>query len=187
MREKTDIIKTMKRFNTIIFILIFISVMSTGKINAQASPPVTATGQIFAEIIPVFTASETSQLNFGRFSPGPEGGEIILSPQSTAAILGSIYKGSGSVNAASFYVTGETDAAYSISLPSSPVVLKSISSSKSMEIYNWISTPESGIASGNLHNGFQVVYIGATLKVGTIDENPVGIYTGTYSVTFEFN
>jgi hypothetical protein len=177
----------MNRFNIIIFILFIILTVSTAEGYAQTSPPITATGQIFAEIIPVFTASETSQLNFGRFSPGPEGGEIILTPQSTVAFVGSIYKGSGALNAASFYVSGEVDAAYSISLPSAPVVLTGISSSKTMEIYNWMSTPESGMATGHLQNGFQIVKIGATLKVGTLNDNPVGIYTGTYNVTFEFN
>jgi hypothetical protein len=35
------------------------------------------------------TASETTQLNFGKFSPGPEGGKIILTPESTVSVLGS--------------------------------------------------------------------------------------------------
>jgi hypothetical protein len=38
-----------------------------------------------------------------------------------------------------------------------------------------------------LQNGFQIVYVGATLKVGTLIDNPVGIYTGVYTITFDFN
>jgi len=29
--------------------------------------------------------------------------------------------------------------------------------------------------------------VGATLKVGTLTDNPAGIYTGTYTITFDFN
>ena len=60
-----------------------------------------------------------AQLNFGRFSPGPQGGKMILTPQSTISVIGSVFKGTGSYNAASFYVSGDADAAYSITLPDS--------------------------------------------------------------------
>lgn len=43
------------------------------------------------------------------------------------------------------------------------------------------------MATGMLQGGFQIVYVGATLKVGTIEDNPVGIYTGSYMITFDFN
>ncbi len=154
---------------------------------AQGVSTVSATGHIFAEIIPVFSVNETSQLNFGRFSPGPQGGKIILTPQSTMSVLGSVFKGTGSHNAASFYVSGDADASYSISLPASPVMLTHTANAKTMLIEDWVSVPEPGIGTGILQDGFQIVYVGATLKVGTLYDNPVGIYTGTYEITFDFN
>jgi len=176
----------MRRLNRIIFSLIFIFTCTVLKVYSQV-PPVSATGNIIAEIIPVFSASETSQMNFGRFSPGPQGGEIILTPQSTVSVLGSVFTGTGAHNAASFYVSGDSDASYSISLPASPVVLTHVSSSKTIRIADWNSIPSPGIGTGKLQNGFQIVYVGATLKVGTLIDNPVGIYTGTYTITFDFN
>lgn len=155
--------------------------------NAQVSQSTSATGHIFAEIIPVFAASEIAQLDFGRFSPGPQGGKIILSPQNTISVQGSVFIGIGSHNAAAFYVSGDEDASFSISLPGSPVILNHTLSEKSMAIENWYSVPVPGIGTGMLHNGFQVVNVGATLKVGTLHDNPVGIYTGTYTITFDFN
>jgi hypothetical protein len=146
-----------------------------------------ANGSITAEVISVFSATETSQLNFGKFSPGPQGGEIILTPQGTKSVTGSVYIGNGVHNPASFYVTGETDAAYSISLPVNPVVLTHISTAKTMLIDNWNSVPSPGIGTGQLQNGFQVVFVGATLRVGTLGDNPVGVYTGSYEITFGFN
>jgi hypothetical protein len=177
----------MKRLCAFIFSLVCLLILTGGKAYSQVSPPATATGHIIAEIIPIFTASETAQMNFGRFSPGPQGGEIILTPESSISILGSVYKGSGSHNAASFYVTGDVDAAYSITLPANPVILTHLSSAKTMFVEDWVSTPSPGIGSGMLQDGFQVVYVGATLKVGTLQDNPVGIYTGSYTITFDFN
>jgi len=92
----------MKRLGILIFSLLFLMLLTEKRSVAQSPSTVSATGQIIAEIIPVYSATETSQLNFGRFSPGPQGGKIILTPQSTISVLGSVYKGSGSHNAASF-------------------------------------------------------------------------------------
>lgn len=177
----------MKRLNILNFSLVCLLLIVKWNIFAQSTSTASTTGQIFAEIIPVFTASETSQLNFGRFSPGPQGGEVILTPEGTISVLGSVYKGSGTHNAASFYVTGDVDAAYTITLPAGTVVLTHISNAKTMKVEDWISIPAPGVGAGKLQDGFQVVYVGATLKVGTLYDNPVGIYTGTYTITFDFN
>jgi len=56
-----------------------------------------------------------------------------------------------------------------------------------MSVDEWFSDPAPGIGTGMLQNGFQVVLVGATLNVGTLHDNPVGIYTGTYTITFDFN
>ena len=155
-----------------IFSLILPYVLATATGFGQGTP-VSATGHITAEVIPVISAGETSQMNFGKFSPGPQGGEIHLTP--------------GMHNAASFYVSGDTDASYSITLPNSQIILTHSSSSKTMTIENWMSTPGPGTGAGILQDGYQVVYVGATLKVGTLSDNPVGVYAGTYTITFDFN
>lgn len=177
----------MKKFYILFFSLICLFFLNGEEVIAQVIPPSGANGHIFAEIIPVFSASEKSQMNFGRFSPGPKGGQIILTPESTVSVIGSVYKDPGTYNAASFYVTGDTDAAFTISLPADPVVLKHLSSSKTLQVKDWVSIPASGIETGILQDGYQVVSVGATLKVGTLNDNPVGIYTGSYSITFDFN
>ncbi|HKK41472.1 MAG TPA: DUF4402 domain-containing protein, partial [Bacteroidales bacterium] len=114
----------MRRSKTTFLCLILQILITGGVAFAQSTPPVSAEGHIYAEVISVFSASEITQMNFGKFSPGPQGGEIILTPESTVSVLGSVYKGTGSVNAATFYVTGDANATYSISLPSHPVILK---------------------------------------------------------------
>jgi Domain of unknown function (DUF4402) len=177
----------MGRLKIQLFSLLCLLLLTCTGVRAQTTQPNTATGHIIAEIIPIFSASETSQLNFGRFSPGPQGGKLILTPQSTIAVLGSVYKGTGSYNAASFYISGDADASYSISLPDTPVVLTHTTAAKTMTIEDWNSVPAPGTGTGMLQDGFQVVFVGATLNVGTLHDNPVGVYTGTYTITFDFN
>jgi hypothetical protein len=177
----------MKRFKLFFYYLLYLLFTAGGNVYSQTTPPATATGHIFAEVIPIFTASETALMNFGKFSPGPQGGEIILTPESTISVLGSVYKGDGSRNAASFYVTGDVDASYTITLPLSPVILTHTTTGKTMKIKDWVSIPAPGVGAGKLNNGFQVVRVGATLIVGTLDDNPVGIYSGSYTITFDFN
>ncbi|HEX2921310.1 MAG TPA: DUF4402 domain-containing protein [Bacteroidales bacterium] len=154
---------------------------------AQVNPSATATGSVFAEVIPVFTAIETSQLNFGKFSPGSLGGEIILTPEGTISVMGSVHQGTGLYNPGSFYISGDPDSFFTITLPATEVKLQHSMSDKTMTLDNWMSTPGVGVGEGILKEGEQTVYIGATLKVGPIYDNPVGVYSGTYTVTFDFN
>jgi len=177
----------MARLYRILYSLILFLIPAWIGVTAQVTPGVSAEGHVIAEIIPVYSATETAQMNFGRFSPGPQGGLIVLTPESTVSVMGSVYTGTGTHNAASFYVSGDHDAAYSISLPKNPVLLTHIANSKTMTLENWNSVPSPGPGAGMLQNGFQIVYVGATLKVGTLNDNPVGIYTGVYTITFDFN
>jgi hypothetical protein len=170
-----------------IFLSLIISLFAVFDLFAQGGQQMTATGQITAEVIPVYTISETSHLNFGRFSPGWQGGELILTPQSTFSVSGTVYTAEGLRNAASFHITGTDDGTFSISLPSEPVILKHEGTARSMIVKDWMSVPAQGTGTGMLQNGFQVVNVGATLQVGTLLDNPAGRYTGSYIITFDFN
>lgn len=169
------------------FELILVLSFAVGSLQAQNPLQASVTGHVFAEIIAAFSAVETSQMNFGRFSPGPYGGQIILTPQGSVSVMGSVVQGSGIHNAASFYVTGDTYTSFSISLPKSPAILTNTTNAKTMLVSNWLSVPSPGPGGGTLKDGFQTVYVGATLEVGLLSDNPVGIYTGTYTITFDFN
>jgi hypothetical protein len=181
------IINIMERLHKFILSLVCLLTMSGGMAFSQATPSASATGHVLAEIISVFSASEKSQMNFGRFAPGPDGGEIILTPESTISVLGSLYEGPGTHSAASFYVSGDIDASYTITLPSGAVLLTHSTSARTLKVENWVSVPAPGIGAGRLQNGYQVVYVGASLKVGNLYDNPVGVYSGTYTITFDFN
>lgn len=177
----------MKKLTHSYFGLFLLVVIVGSRLQAQSPMQASVTGHIFAEVVPAFSAVETSQMNFGRFSPGPYGGQILLTPQGTVSVMGSVAKGSGLHNAASFYLTGDSYTSFSITLPKSPATLTNTTNAKTMTVSNWRSVPSPGPGAGTLKDGFQTVYVGATLEVGLLSDNPVGIYTGSYTVTFDFN
>jgi hypothetical protein len=177
----------MNSFGRHLFGLFCLLVIPSGAAVAQTAPPASVTGHITAEVITMLAAVETSQLNFGKFSPGPQGGELMVTPENTISVLGSVWPGSGTHNAASFYVTGDPGIAYTVTLPSAPVTITHMGTARTMTVEDWRSVPAPTPGAGMLEDGSQTVYVGATLKVGTLNDNPVGVYTGTYKITFDFN
>ncbi len=167
-----------------ISILIFLFV-GISEIRVQAQVSVTA--QISAEVIAALTATEQAQLNFGRFSPETSGGQVLVTPQGTRSSGGTVILVSGIHNPASFYITGQPDASFTIALPTSPVTITNVNTSKTMLVTDWMSEPSSGVGAGTLRGGSEIVSIGATLQVGTANDNPTGVYTGTYTITFDYN
>jgi hypothetical protein len=171
--------------NNILIIFILFLVLGLNGIKIQAQQTVTA--QVFAEVIPALTATELSQLNFGRFSPETHGGSVLVTPDGSRSVTGTVELSGGTHNPASFYITGESGATFSIVLPATPAVLTNTNNSKTMQVSNWVSVPAQGVGVGLLASGSQEVKIGATLIVGSMQDNPVGIYTGTYAITFGYN
>ena len=169
----------MTRFLTaVIFTLLF-----SGQVWAQTS----VTSQAYAEIIAALTATENSQLNFGRFYPGVSGGEVIISPDGVKSAQGSVMLSGGTSSPGRFTITGAPDATFSIQLPEGPVQLVHQGSSQTLTVNQWTSDPPAGFSSGTLNEGSEIVSIGASLVVGSIENNPVGIYTGSFSLTFAYN
>ena len=56
-----------------------------------------------------------------------------------------------------------------------------------MQVTGWQSIPAPGVGAGKLTGGSVTVQVGAALNVGDVNANPVGIYTGSYSITFTYN
>ena len=159
----------------------FVSMVSEAK--AQATITATAT----AEVIEALTSRETAQLNFGRFSPETQGGKVILTPDGVRSAQGTVVLAGGTHNAASFYITGQYEASFSIALPLGPQLLTNLKNDKTIQVSDWKSYPVQGIGVGILTGGEMTVLIGASLTVGDMNANPVGIYAGTYAVTFAYN
>lgn len=168
-----------RKLTTIVLILMAF----TGKVWSQES----INGQAYAEVIPALSAFENSQMHFGKFSPEVEGGQIVLTPEGIRTAQGSVILSGGNSQPGRFIITGEEDATYTIQLPTIPAPLLHQGSNKTMMVTNWVSNPPSGTGTGTLTGGTQTVSIGATLVIGSMEDNPVGLYTGTYSLTFAYN
>jgi len=173
----------MKKTLLLLSFTLFLLLSKPPVVKAQAS----VTAQAFAEIIAALTATETAQLNFGRFSPETQGGKVILTPEGVRSAQGTVVLGGGGHNSASFYITGEYNATFSITLPSGPTVLTNTLNARTMQVSDWQSYPAPGIGVGKLNGGSMSVQVGAVLNVGTMNDNPVGIYSGTYAITFSYN
>ncbi|MBK7173159.1 MAG: DUF4402 domain-containing protein [Bacteroidales bacterium] len=171
--------KFILQYITITLLLIIVG------IRAQAQTGVAAS--MFAEVIAALTATENSQLSFGKFSPETNGGEIHLSPQGMRSVNGSVVLSGGGHSNGSFIITGEDQATFSISLPSGQSLLTNSTGTKTMIVKDWQSNPAPGIGAGVLIGGTLEVKVGATLVVGSMNDNPVGNYTGTYFITFAYN
>jgi hypothetical protein len=173
----------MKNIKIHFFVILFFA----GILTYPALAQVNATSQVFAEVSEALAATETSQLNFGKFFPQGEGGEIQITPEGVRLVEGSVTLTGGAHSSASYEITGEDGVSFTIILPPTPVILTNIDNSKTMIVDNWQSIPPPGQATGQLDGGTQQVNMGATLNVGPVDENPVGMYAGTYSITFSYN
>lgn len=135
----------------------------------QVSTTATAT----ATIITPITISNTIDMNFGNISVNATGGTVILTPGSSRSITGGLTLPNfnvGTVTAATFKATGTPDYTYSITLPSTPIIVKS--SNNQMEVSAFISNPNS---TGKLQlDGEQIINVGATLTI------PANQYAGVY-------
>lgn len=154
---------------------------------AILSAQVEVTARATAEVIVAINAIEGAILNFGRFSPEDGGGEIRVLPDGTRTSSGSVVLGGGLYNPATFYITGQPEYTIAITLPSAPILLTNTLNGRTMEVRNWTTAPSLDAevtlsTTGNLN-----LNLGATLRVGDMSENPVGIYSGTYVVTFSYN
>ena len=173
----------MKKVILLVFSIALLSIPLINNTFAQSIVNATATAQVIAAL----TATETAQLNFGRFSPETQGGKVIVTPDNVRTAQGTVVLGGGAHNSASFYITGEYDATFSVTLPSAPAILTNTLNAKTMQVTDWQSTPAPGIGVGKLNGGSMTVQVGAVLNVGDMYANPVGIYTGIYAITFSYN
>lgn len=143
---------------------------------------------VTAEVVDILNVAEINSLNFGRFAPEEEGGEITITPEGVRTSKGTVVLSSGEFNAATFRIHGTPDAVVSVLLPQSSIPLINPVTGKEMLIESWTASDlVSESKSVVLGNGALTLNVGATLIVGTIGENPSGHYSGRYEVVFTYN
>jgi hypothetical protein len=136
-----------------------------------------------ATVIVPITITNTQDLAFGRFSANT-GGTVVISTAGVRTSTSSVALSTvGSTQtASSFDITGDGSSTYTITLPTNGTVTIDDGASHTMAVNDFVSNPS---ATGTLSSGAQTVTVGATLTVGS-GQTP-GDYTGTFTVTVEYN
>jgi len=162
--------------------VLFIFLALPLSVFSQAS----VTSQVFAEVVEALAAQEMQQLHFGRFSPESGGGQVVVTPDGNRVAQGSVVLASGGFAPGLFTISGAPLANFSIQLPG-PAILTHQQSSSVMVVDNWTSDPPAAAETKTQSDGSRQISIGATLSVGNIQDNPAGIYAGTFQLTFAYN
>ena len=157
----------------------------------QAFAANTASGTSNVKIVTPISISAVLSLEFGSVAVGTgtpaSSGTVAIAAATGVATAGGtnvprlITAGTATRRAGTFNVTGENNATYSITLPASAVNLTSGANTISIGTFTSSPTPTGTLSAA----GAQTLSVGATLTVASAQA--AGAYTGTYSVTVNYN
>lgn len=132
----------------------------------------TSNATVSATIVTPIQIVKNSDIDFGNFATNGGTGTVVLGADNTGARTSSsnisMPNATGVVKAAGFTVTGEGNAAYSITLPSSGVLI--YNGAEKMVVDGFTCS-----ASKVLSGGKEIIYLGATVHIGAAQA------LGTYS------
>jgi hypothetical protein len=177
--------------------MIIITVFFTVKTNAQTASTVNATAG--ARIIVPMTLTGQNSLNFGTTNKqsGVSGSVVLSTTDASRDFNGGVSSsviGDPASNAV-FNVSGSYNSSYSISLPSSIIVvepgsmtmninelkIRFINATTDIAIYDG-NNSISKVLNGRGNDSFK---LGGKLNLGP--EQVAGLYSGTYSITVDYN
>ena len=155
-----------------------VAAISTGLYSAVISAA-NVTANASANVITPLAITEANGMDFGDVSVGTVGGTIVLATNGGRSVTGDAEAVTGGTEAAGVYnVTGEGTKAYSITFPASAVIS---SAGNNMTVDNFVH--DAG-ATPALTGGADSFNVGATLNIGA--SQPPGAYTGTYTLTVDY-
>jgi hypothetical protein len=161
--------------------LISAFVLGAAVLGASSYAANTATSNATATVIAPIAIVGTVDLQFGKFAASGTTGTVVMTPAGVRTATGGVVLSAVAPGAAASYnVTGDTTASYTITLPASAVTITS--GANNMTVASFTSTPAT---TGTLTAGAQTLTVGGTLSVGA--SQATGAYTGTYTVTVQYN
>ncbi|NTW63472.1 MAG: DUF4402 domain-containing protein [Chlorobiaceae bacterium] len=128
------------------------------------------------------TGSTTGgDLAFGNIIAGPSAGTVTINPFGSGARSFTTVTGTNLLpfGPAQFKVTGDANANYTVSLPSSDITIYSGTNTMTVDAFT------KTVTTGTLTGGSDVFRVGGTLHVGA--NQPSGTYSGTFNVTAAYN
>jgi hypothetical protein len=135
-----------------------------------------------AVIAEALTATAGTTLNFGALIPSGTAGTVRIATDGSRTPSAEVTALTSTFTAATFDITGTPNLQYSIALPAAGTVQITDGGGNAMDVDNWESDPAT---FGTLDSGgAETVNVGATLYVGA--SQPAGSYSGSFSVTFNY-
>ncbi len=171
---------------TVIASVIGLGLFTAGIGSAQTQDSATASGaEVTAQIVAPIAITHVIDLDFGDIVPSAVAGTVTVATTGAREHTAGVTLGNDAGSAATFDVTGENNAHYSITLPEDDVVeINDVGDGDPMDVDDFTSDPV--IASGVLDaSGEQTISVGATLYVG--ESQDAGAYSGTFSVTVTYD
>ncbi len=169
--------------------LIFGLLLTGFSVSLKAQVSTTVTANANAEMVEALSADEQTELNFGRFVPGTSAGTIVIDATETLnrnATGGvTIITASGNPAAGKFGIYGIASQAINVGLPANNSVKLLNATNEELTIANFtVSNANPTLGT----DGSAIIYVGGTLEIPDNQAGlTTGIFTGTYTVTFQHN
>jgi hypothetical protein len=164
-------------------------IASIALLGAASAPgfAATATATATANIVTPINVSKSTDLSFGKFIV-TTGGNVTINTAGARTSAG-VTELTGSTSAATFAVTGEPSATYTINTTGTSANLTSGANTMALTIASDLTG--AGITSGTASTGTlsaggaQTIYIGGVLTVAAAQ--PAGAYTGSIALAVDYN
>jgi len=150
---------------------------ASASFGTAAQAAATATGTATAEILTTLTLTATRSLDFGQVAVNGAGTLDVTSAGSTCSAL---LVCTGTATTATFDVTGSAGSAYGATVPAGSITLTSLGGD-TMTVDNFAADYPVGTT---LVGGASSFEVGGRLNVGA--SQPAGVYSGTFSVSVEY-
>lgn len=168
--------KTLSRLSLLAAVMAVAGTFSTGALAATAS------GTANATVLQPIAITAGTALNFGTFSGNASGGTVKVSTGSVRTLTGSVVVASGNTpTAGTFSVTGTGTSTFGITYPANFNVT---SGANTMSVDVSAAT-NTNPTTGTLAGGTATLSVGGTLTVAA--NQTAGAYTGSYTMTVEYN
>lgn len=148
-------------------------------VSPLAAKADSASASASATISAPLTISKTADLSFGVIAPSASQGTVTISNAGSRTGSNVDLLSGGTASAASFSISGQSNASYSISIPGNATLT---SGANGMTATLTSDAPTTPSLNGS---GQATVNVGGELGVGA--NQAAGSYTGTFSVTVAYN
>jgi spore coat protein U-like protein len=179
--------RTHRRLAALVWTLAWaLAALTHGSLAFAENGRAVATAAVLATPVVV---SKTADLSFGKFAASGAG-SITISTSGARTVSGGVLAAADgpAMTAASFVVSGAAGAGYSITHGGTSTLSRTGGpDTMPMTKFTAVGADNrpTGAPGGILNGGAQTIYVGATLDVGA--NQAAGAYTGTVSVTVEYN